>query len=259
MSTPKTIWHSDTEYLTLDDHTQYALLAGRSGGQTLKGGTGSGDDLTLQSTNHATKGDILFGIGAYKEATDILVLGSTTPDTQAARLSIAGTITNNTGNHAAASITATLAGSAGGGAGAMWGINPAPIFTPSASITETAAFRVDSQCNPAGGVTVTNHFGGRFVTYAGSTAGAISGMIGLQLVPVFGGIDPTNTYGLLVENNGNAGTTTSIGIYLASTAGSTNNFDLGFGRVDTTAAGAYYGRVPVLYNGLLKYIHIFDA
>lgn len=42
-----------------DDHTQYALLAGRSGGQTLIGGTGSGDDLTLQSTSHATKGDIL--------------------------------------------------------------------------------------------------------------------------------------------------------------------------------------------------------
>jgi hypothetical protein len=42
--------------LTDDDHTQYALLAGRSGGQTIKGGTGSGDDLVIQSTNHATKG-----------------------------------------------------------------------------------------------------------------------------------------------------------------------------------------------------------
>lgn len=46
-----------------DDHTQYALLAGRSGGQTLIGGTASGDDLTLQSTSHATKGNIFFGTG----------------------------------------------------------------------------------------------------------------------------------------------------------------------------------------------------
>ena len=35
--------------------TQYALLAGRSGGQSLTSGTGSGDDLTLSSTANATK------------------------------------------------------------------------------------------------------------------------------------------------------------------------------------------------------------
>lgn len=44
--------------LTDDDHTQYALLAGRSGGQSLIGGTGSGDDLQLDSTSHATKGHV---------------------------------------------------------------------------------------------------------------------------------------------------------------------------------------------------------
>jgi len=42
--------------LTDDDHAQYLLLAGRSGGQSAYGGTGSGDDLTLESTSHATKG-----------------------------------------------------------------------------------------------------------------------------------------------------------------------------------------------------------
>jgi hypothetical protein len=39
-----------------DAHTQYALLAGRSGGQTLKGGTAATDDLTLQSTSGAGAG-----------------------------------------------------------------------------------------------------------------------------------------------------------------------------------------------------------
>lgn len=34
-----------------DDHSQYALLAGRSGGQTLIGGTGSMDGLTLKGTS----------------------------------------------------------------------------------------------------------------------------------------------------------------------------------------------------------------
>lgn len=55
------VQHSSLQGLTIgDDHTQYALLAGRSGGQTLKGGTASGDDLILQSTNHVTRGHIEF-------------------------------------------------------------------------------------------------------------------------------------------------------------------------------------------------------
>lgn len=37
----------------------YALLAGRSGGQSLTGGTGSGESLTLVSTSHATKGAVI--------------------------------------------------------------------------------------------------------------------------------------------------------------------------------------------------------
>ena len=42
-----------------DDHTQYAKLEGRSGGQVMQGGTASGDDLQLESTANATKGDII--------------------------------------------------------------------------------------------------------------------------------------------------------------------------------------------------------
>ncbi len=42
-----------------DDHTQYLLLAGRATGQTAIGGTGAGEDLTLTSTAHATKGNII--------------------------------------------------------------------------------------------------------------------------------------------------------------------------------------------------------
>lgn len=50
--------HGGQDGLSDDDHTQYALLAGRSGGQTLIGGTASGENLTLQSTSHATRGAI---------------------------------------------------------------------------------------------------------------------------------------------------------------------------------------------------------
>jgi len=44
--------HSSLSGLTAgDDHTQYALLAGRAGGQTLIGGTAAGNDLTLTGSS----------------------------------------------------------------------------------------------------------------------------------------------------------------------------------------------------------------
>lgn len=59
-SAPDTeIDHGTVTGLTDDDHTQYALLAGRSGGQTLNGGTDASDSLTLHSTSNATKGNII--------------------------------------------------------------------------------------------------------------------------------------------------------------------------------------------------------
>lgn len=63
-----------------DPHTQYALLAGRSGGQTLYGGTASGNNLTLHSTSNATKGSIFFGSGsAFDDVNDRLGIGTTSP------------------------------------------------------------------------------------------------------------------------------------------------------------------------------------
>lgn len=47
--------HGGLGGLADDDHTQYALLAGRSGGQILTGGTAPGDHLTLQSTSDTTR------------------------------------------------------------------------------------------------------------------------------------------------------------------------------------------------------------
>ena len=47
--------HGSIAGLTDDDHTGYARLAGRSGGQTLIGGTAANDDLTLGGTSSATR------------------------------------------------------------------------------------------------------------------------------------------------------------------------------------------------------------
>lgn len=67
-----------------DDHTQYALLAGRATGQTLYGGTASGDELILNSTSHATRGMVQFGDSTNKacfdETTGNLIVGALATD-----------------------------------------------------------------------------------------------------------------------------------------------------------------------------------
>jgi hypothetical protein len=48
--------HADLTGLADDDHTQYALLAGRSGGQTAYGGTGLTDSLSLYANDETIDG-----------------------------------------------------------------------------------------------------------------------------------------------------------------------------------------------------------
>jgi hypothetical protein len=63
--------HGFLQGLTDDDHTQYALLAGRLGGQTLIGGTGPGDDLTLLSTSETGVGSIF--IATQSDAEHVII------------------------------------------------------------------------------------------------------------------------------------------------------------------------------------------
>lgn len=68
--------HGTVSGLLDDDHTQYALLAGRAGGQSLTGGTGAGDDLTLESTSNGTKGNIFLASVLAPISDDTLDLGT---------------------------------------------------------------------------------------------------------------------------------------------------------------------------------------
>jgi hypothetical protein len=74
---PGNISHATLANLSADDHTQYALLAGRSGGQTLIGGTAASNTLVLQSTSNGTVGAVVVG-NQTGEKTRIGATGSTT-------------------------------------------------------------------------------------------------------------------------------------------------------------------------------------
>jgi len=72
--------HGSIGGLADDDHTQYALLTGRAGGQTLNGGAASGENLNLSSTAHATKNLIRLGtLSAYDELNDRIGAGTLVP------------------------------------------------------------------------------------------------------------------------------------------------------------------------------------
>lgn len=72
--------HNSLSGLTTGDpHTQYLLLTGRAGGQTAIGGTAASENLTLQSTSHATKGKIIAGLSAYDEANNYLGIRTQSP------------------------------------------------------------------------------------------------------------------------------------------------------------------------------------
>jgi hypothetical protein len=55
--------HGSLVGLTDDDHSQYFAHAGRSGGQSLRGGTDANDNLIIDATTNATKGEIRYAAG----------------------------------------------------------------------------------------------------------------------------------------------------------------------------------------------------
>lgn len=61
-----------------DDHTQYALLAGRGTGQVLKGGTAANNNLDLYSTSDPTQGQIRLYSNTFLDSTNKLYFHSGT-------------------------------------------------------------------------------------------------------------------------------------------------------------------------------------
>jgi len=120
-----------------DVSTNIALLPGRSGGQTLIGGTASGDDLTLQSTSNATKGTLFLD--------DAVELWPSMPDLAAgtvAMMSFASTTHDVTGGtFSVLKISPTTAH--GNGASQLIRMNPTYTFGTGTTVPIIEALRVD--------------------------------------------------------------------------------------------------------------------
>jgi hypothetical protein len=232
------------------------LSAGKSGGDTLAGGTASGEDLTLSSTTHATKGSIFLGASsAYEEASKFLGLGVTTPTGSLAQsLEIRQTTAPSTNNSTAVMIASTLNGTADG----PQLLAVAGIFAPSTSISVVYGFLNLPSLRPIAGITITQANAGFCRVDTGSTGGAVTIGVGLEVgAPNLGTIKPGSIYGIEIQNQGAASVGTAIGLKIAAQSGATNNyvFDLPTDATDPTGGGgAATGRIKCLIGGATRYI-----
>lgn len=197
------------------DLTSYLRLSGRSGGQIAKGGVAAGEDLTLMSSAHATKGSILFGTSEYDEANNRLGIGGT--PVAGAVLGVTGSTTYDSGSARGCYFGPTVNSSSNG----IGGVGFQPTLKPSANITtaygqigivavdrdstdtsrnvttlNTNFYRTDTGSSYAGTIGTVNNFHIAAGSYAaGST---VTTEIGLRVAALSKG---GTKYGIFVDSN----------------------------------------------------------
>ncbi len=202
----------------------YAVLAGKSGGQTLNGGTGSGDYLYLRSTTHATKGIISIG---STPSTKVIIGGTAMPANAAASFGINANDTFTSGGTQVgtdAQSKPTFSTTAGG----SW-LGADFTAVPVAMVNMANITGIQMQAGPSGASTGTiteaigvNAFGTNGTgTATVTTAISVKANTGSFLGPV------TDSIGVKVQNGQYGGTTTNTtGLYIDSLPGSTSKIGI---------------------------------
>lgn len=237
--------HGSLQDLAADDHAQYALLAGRSGGQTLYGGTGSGDDLLVRSTSHATEGMISLGANADEQ---VIVGGTTTPSSSNATFAVNSnrTITAGGTNYGVdmrslPTFTTTAGGNWTGAdftaiptttvnMGQITGVSFQAGPQGSSTTTTTTAIGMNAFASSASSTaTVTDAISGNF--QIGGLIGPLTNSYGVRVISaqLFG--STVNAYGVKIATLPNA-TTQKIGIDVDAQSGSPTN--IGIRNASTT-------------------------
>jgi hypothetical protein len=229
--------HGALSGLSDDDHTQYALLAGRSGGQTLIGGTASSNNLLLRSTSDSTKGYISIG---ETPSTKVIIGGTSMPLATSAVFGVNNNRTfssagDNYGNDFRS--LPTFSGTTGGN---FTGADFTTLPTASVNMNTITAVSFQSAGSSTG--TVTQAIGvTAFATSVGAPtttatsanvqvggfAGVVTNGVGVSIVSgqFFG--STTNGTGMYVGNL--PGSTSKTAIDVAAQTGATTNIGV---RID---------------------------
>jgi hypothetical protein len=147
-----------------------------------------------------------------------------------------------------------------GSANGAQGFNATPEFNPSSNMAASYANLSINTSNPPAGITITQAIGAYYRNDYKSSVGVITTGINCIAagVNITGSVKPSNQFGLYAANQGAAGISIAANLYVDPCSGATNSYDIGFGGSDGTAVGAYFGRIPILYAGLLKYLAVYS-
>ena len=221
--------HGSLTGLTDDDHSIYALLAGRATGQILTGGTGSTDDLVLKTTS-----------GAGTSGADMIFQTGTNGGTEAMRILYNGDVGIGT-----PSPNSRLEVYRGGAvAGSNYGIGTTNATTSSTAgiskfgiaSTVTGSWNNSNASSQTYGAQFSNSTTGGYGTYGVVAMNTSSGVYnyGGYFAAIGGG---TNNYAVYASGSG--GGSYNYGIYSASG----NNYmgdQLALGRANTSVGNNYY-------------------
>lgn len=196
----------DTHVGLADPHTQYALLAGRSGGQTLTGGTGAGDSVWLKSSSNGTLGAIKHGsTGNELYVDDVNNRVGINTSTPSCELQVAGELVaaSNTANAVGGTFTGNGSGAGVSGTG---GATNAAGVSGTGGATNGAGVSGTGTGTGAGVVGTGGASNGRGVTAQGTGSGtgivAIGGATAGAAGDFTGGAG--NSYAITATTAGNA-------------------------------------------------------
>lgn len=246
-----------TGLTTGDSHTQYTLLAGRSGGQTLVGGTAAGDDLTLNSTSNATKGqvDLQTGGGAVTVGGSTLTTAGTAFQVSGSGLSgplvaLGGTTSYGTALEFSPIVTA--------GSGTPSALTFLGGFNPSAAgLTVIGMASYPYLADSSNAVTAMRpyYLGAAVLSSYTATITRIDNIfLDNPTVDTSGGASVTHVSGLRVADLA-AGSSSNRGVWLAVSSG-TGKHNL---YVSGTADNYFAGKVGIGIATPLSKLHIEGA
>src|SRR6266436_834939 len=172
-------------------------------GQSLISGSGTQDRMSKWIDNAGTLGDSV----VTESAGNIEI----------------GTMVTNNHNQASGIRMRNLFN---GSASLQQGLDVAPTFAPSASISLARGFISAAFFAPPPGVTITDAYGGDAVNVYSNTGGAVTNGTAFAINSpfVFGSLKPTNQFGLRINNQGIAGTANTYGLFVDAQSGSTHAY-----------------------------------
>lgn len=206
-------------------------LVGLSGGQTAKGDTAPGGNLTLMSTAHTTKGKILFGTSAYDEVNNRLGVGTASPETD---VHISRSVNGAPG------IGVTNAGTGTGSRGLMF-------FGEDTSVKNIQFSYQNNTYNAGVGYESLAANGATIYAHTGATAGLALVAAANAPVKIFTGGFATANERIRILGTGNVGINTATPNAKLEVKGTGTTTGVNFQLLDSAAAAKF----TVLDNGVV--------